>query len=224
MDADLSSVLGKKVLKFIRQNAQKFFVRPSEETNAARDAQARAAKKLRLPSALVAIFGRGLPDASAILGLPSQIPAGGLKVLGGGFGSCLSLGVLDFVEVHIFYLLYFCIFIIADGVKFVKLFFDNFEDLIFKVIPVPRLEVGDEARQQDTSCGQIDVVSFCPTSGQVQLFIIQPSGFFSFNQCDQFSVCLFPSVVALGCQNVVEVSFQIHHDFYLLYLLFVRPL
>ena len=123
MDADLSSVLGKKVLKFIRQIAQRFFVRLSEGANAARDAQARAAKKLRLPSALVAIFGRGLPDASAILGLPSQIPAGGLEVLGGGFGGCLGLGVLDFVEVHIFYLLFFCNLIIAQGAEFVNPFF-----------------------------------------------------------------------------------------------------
>ena len=123
MNADLSSVLGKKVLKFIRQNAQRFFVRPSEGANAARDAQARAAKKLRLPSALVAIFGRGLPDASAILGFPSQIPAGGLEVLGGGFGSCLGLGVLDFVEVHNFYLLFFCNLIITDKRGFVNPFF-----------------------------------------------------------------------------------------------------
>jgi hypothetical protein len=121
---------GKKVLKFIRQNAQKFFVRPSEETNAARDAQARAAKKLRLPSALVAIFGGGLPDASAILGLPSQIPVGGLEVLGGGFGSCLGLGVLDFVEVHIFYLLFFCTLIIAQGAEFVNPFFYFFMEII----------------------------------------------------------------------------------------------
>jgi hypothetical protein len=123
IDADLSSVLGKKVLKFIRQIAQKFFVRLLEGVNAARDAQARAAKKPRLPSALVAIFGRGLPDASAILGLPSQIPTGGLEVLGGGFGSCLGLGVLDFVEVHIFYLLFFCNLIIAQGAEFVNSFF-----------------------------------------------------------------------------------------------------
>jgi len=119
--------LGKKVLKFIRQIAQKFFVRPLEKTNAARDVQARAAKRLRLPSALVAIFGRGFPDASAILGSPSQILASGLEVLGGGFGSCLGLNVLDFVEVHIFYLLYFCIFIIADKRTFVKSFFKYLE-------------------------------------------------------------------------------------------------
>jgi hypothetical protein len=123
MNADLSSVLGKKVLKFIRQIAQKFFVRPLEGANAARDAQARAAKKPRLPSALVAIFGRGLPDAFAILGLPSQIPAGGLEILGGGLGCCLGLGVLDFVEVHIFSLLFFCILIITQGVEFVNPFF-----------------------------------------------------------------------------------------------------
>ena len=116
MDADLSSVLGKKVLKFIRQIAQRFFVRPSVGANAARDAQARAAKKPRSPSAFVAIFGRGLPDASAILGLPSEILAGSFEILGGGLTSCLGLGVLDFVEVHSVYLLccfVLCIFIIT---------------------------------------------------------------------------------------------------------------
>lgn len=41
----MSSVLGKKVLKFIRQNAQRFFVRPLEGAKTARDNQARAAKK-----------------------------------------------------------------------------------------------------------------------------------------------------------------------------------
>jgi hypothetical protein len=41
----LSSVLGKKVFKFIRQIAQKFCVRASDKAKAARDNQARAAQK-----------------------------------------------------------------------------------------------------------------------------------------------------------------------------------
>ena len=100
IEADLSSVLGKKVLKFIRQIAQKFFVRPLEKANAARGARTRAAQRPRLPSAFVAIFKRGFPDAFAILGPPSQILAGGLEVLGSGLCGDLGLGVLDFVEVH----------------------------------------------------------------------------------------------------------------------------
>ena len=93
-------LLGKKILKFIRQIAQKFFIRPLEGAKTARNNQVRAAQRPRLPSALVAIFKRGFPDAFAVLGPPAQIPAGGLEVLGGGLCGGLGLGVLDFVEVH----------------------------------------------------------------------------------------------------------------------------
>lgn len=93
-------LLGKKVLKFIRQIAQKFFIRALEGAKTARNNQVRAAQRPRLTSALVAIFKRGFPYAFAVLGPPSQVPTGGLEVLGGSLCGSLGLGVLDFVEVH----------------------------------------------------------------------------------------------------------------------------
>lgn len=83
---------------------------------------AQKAKRPRLPSALIAIFKRGFPDAFAILGSPSQVPAGSLEVLGGGLCGGLGLGVLDFVKVHFLYPLSFCAFIISQGMQFVKCF------------------------------------------------------------------------------------------------------
>ena len=114
---------GKKSPQIYSSNCTKIFRKALRRSKCRSRRPGPSGQKLRLPSALVAIFGRGLPDASAILGLPSQIPAGGLEVLGGGFGSCLGLGVLDFVEVHIFYLLFFCNLIIAQGAEFVNPFF-----------------------------------------------------------------------------------------------------
>ena len=105
-------LLGKKVLKFIRQIAQKFFIRPPEGAKTARNNQVRAAQRPRLLSALVAIFKRGFPDAFAILSPPFQIPAGGLKVLGGSLCGGLGFGVLDFVEVHILYPLSFFVIVL----------------------------------------------------------------------------------------------------------------
>lgn len=45
-------------------------------------------------------FGRGFPNAFAVLGLPSVCLAGFGEVLGDALAAFLSLGVLDFVEVH----------------------------------------------------------------------------------------------------------------------------
>ena len=42
----------------------------------------------------------GFPNATAVLGFPTSLLAGGGEVLGGDFAGFLGLGVLDFVEVH----------------------------------------------------------------------------------------------------------------------------
>ena len=69
---------------------------------------------------LVSVLHGSLPHASAILRLPTSLLAGGGEVLGGNFAGLLGLGVLDFVEVHSCYLLFFCILIIAQTEVFVK--------------------------------------------------------------------------------------------------------
>ena len=61
----------------------------------------------------VAIFGGCTPDATAVLRLPTDGLAGFCEVLCGCFGGLLGLGVLDFVEFHVCYLLLF-FFIIAQ--------------------------------------------------------------------------------------------------------------
>lgn len=52
-------------------------------------------------------FGRGFPNAFAVLGLPSVCLTGFGEVLGDALAAFLSLDVLDFVEVHSFYFLSF---------------------------------------------------------------------------------------------------------------------
>lgn len=52
-------------------------------------------------------FGRGFPNAFAVLGFPPVCLAGFGEVLGDALAAFLSLDVLDFVEVHSFYFLSF---------------------------------------------------------------------------------------------------------------------
>ena len=52
-------------------------------------------------------FGRGFPNALAMLRLPAVCLAHLGEVLGDALAAFLSLGVLDFVEVHSFYFLSF---------------------------------------------------------------------------------------------------------------------
>ena len=79
---------------------------------------------------LVGGFNTCFPNALAVLGSPAPLLAGGGEVLGSDFASLLGLGVLDFVEFHSFYLLFFCTLIIAHWGWFVNPFIQIFLNLL----------------------------------------------------------------------------------------------
>lgn len=80
--------------------------------------------KAEVPLGLPLGFYPSLPYAPAILGFPTLSLADFSEVLGNSSAVLLGLVVADFVEVHhSFFLLFFCILIIAHIYLFVKLFF-----------------------------------------------------------------------------------------------------